>query len=96
MLVYLPVWHCAVTPGWRLHAKSIAGRLQVPFLDATEMLAGLSHEEMGRLFIAEGDVPYIGGQGHYNREGNDLLARWLHDRLAAIQPVAAALQRARP
>ena len=60
----------------------------------TEMLAGLSYDEVERLFITGSDVPYAGGGGHYNREGNELVARWLHDRLATIPTVAAALQRA--
>jgi len=57
------------------HVHDIAARLDIPTLDATDVI---------RESLARGDQPIQPDGSHFNEEGHRLIARWLHARLAAL------------
>lgn len=55
-------------------AGAITAKLGVPMLDATDTI---------RAALARGEHPIQGDQVHFNEEGHRLMAKWLHENLAA-------------
>jgi len=95
VLAYLPMrldsekaW-----PGeWRTWAVAEAKRQGIPMLDLGAAFRGLSAEELDSIYIAPGEVEYLGAAGHYTPEGNARIARLIHDGLMALPEVARRLK----
>jgi hypothetical protein len=56
------------------HVSRITGKLEIPLLDATEVI---------RQALARGESPIQPDRSHFNEEGHWLMAKWLHEHLAA-------------
>lgn len=63
--------------------ESIAARLKLPRLDATELL----RESLNR-----GENPIQPDRTHFNEEGHRLVAQWLHEHLPEVAPLKNAGQ----
>jgi lysophospholipase L1-like esterase len=57
------------------HVRDIAARLDIPALDATDVL---------RDSLARGEHPVQSDGSHFNEEGHRLIAKWLHAQLAPL------------
>jgi hypothetical protein len=57
------------------HVRDIAGRLDIPMLDATDVI---------RESLERGEHPIQPDGSHFNEEGHRLIAMWLHAHLAAL------------
>jgi len=96
VLVYLPMRQDydgsqKETDIWRRNIGVAAGRAGVPFIDLVEAFRQVPPEQVQKLFIAEGALDYPAAAGHYTAEGNEFVARILHERLRSLPEVSTQL-----
>lgn len=85
ILVYLPTAYEteAATAKWRAFLEGEAARQGFVFVDLFEPFRKLSAEQQNSLFLSDKDVAFAGAAGHFSRAGNDTVAGWLYQRIAA-------------
>ncbi|UCE86004.1 MAG: hypothetical protein JSU66_17035 [Deltaproteobacteria bacterium] len=95
LLVYLPMQTDHAWPSgdaWRQQIRAEARRRGLYVVDLVERLRQLPRNEVARLFIPEGSLPFRGAEGHYTRQGN----RWVAEQLVRSIRDRPDRQRRRP
>ena len=94
ILVYLPtkdelegnaLQHAWTAPEeWTGFLENEAEALDVPIINTFREFRSLSKTAMLHLFIQRGERPYPSAEGHLNNEGNEFVAKVLHEKLSEI------------
>jgi len=84
VLVFLPIgynvdeWYGG---SLRERIADIARQRRLRFIDLTDDMSELGENEVSRMYIAHGAVPYLYAAGHYSAPGNAFVAARLHQHL---------------
>jgi hypothetical protein len=89
LVVFLPTlgdFRGRVAGKWRGWLREAAGRGEFPLLDLIEPFQRLHADSVDALFIPDGELPFRGAAGHYNRAGN----AWVGEQLRRVIPSLTA------
>jgi hypothetical protein len=96
VLVYLPSAPDLQADGltdWYMEAfRAAAARSGVPLVDLVSEFRLQKAEEIMKMVIKPGDVPFLGAAAHFNAYGNEVMASRAYRELLAIPGIAALLR----
>jgi hypothetical protein len=69
---------------WTEFLENEAGSLHIPIINMFKEFRSLSDTTMVHLFIQKGDLPYPSAEGHLNNQGNEFVAKVVHEKLSAM------------
>jgi hypothetical protein len=67
---------------WTKFLEEESKSLEIPLINLFPEFRSLPDNEMVHLFIPKGDLPYPGAAGHFNKAGNELVAKVIHDQVS--------------
>lgn len=86
VLLYLPVrsdLQDNASDEWIQFVQEMSTSFDILFINAVEVFRSLPLEEAGRLYLRKGRINYLGAAGHFNEQGNELVANLVYEELNA-------------
>ena len=87
ILAYLPTEFdlkgSSKTDKWTEFMRTLSCDLDIPLVNVVDSFRSLPYERVSHMFLADGELDYLGAAGHLNNEGNEAVAKVIYEELKA-------------